>query len=254
MDRLSTLRLPLCAPAESHDPSGAPPTAEDACRQSLQPTCCQNEHPTIPLCSRADNLRCRGPRRRSCAPATTPKRRVELCRVGEAPAPAETNTDLECRALDGARANCSPSGQAPEVLLRRAARCAPTTGGIVHPLSCCTSGTAGVACHPRDAPPADAGKPRERQGPPPPRASTRTGPTTRNTFHRLKPIVGPPPKRVPADRLSTRPPPKRPPRQPSPIRASRALDLDCLAGCSPEQPWPDDALRLLQLVGTSSTT
>jgi len=159
LDRLSTLPLPLCAPAESCDPSGAPPTAEDACRQSLQPTCCQNEHPTIPLCSRADNLRCRGPRRRNCPPATTPKRRLELCRVGEAPAPAETNTDLKCRALDGARASCSPSGQTPEVLLRRAARCAPTTGGIVHPLSCCTSGTAGVACHPRDAPPANAGNP-----------------------------------------------------------------------------------------------
>jgi hypothetical protein len=110
---------------------------------------------------------------------------------------AETNTDLECCALDGAPRAAARDEHAPW----SRALWAPAATGIVRRVPRCASGTADVACHPREPPPTGAGEVASAKARLPSPASTQEGRTNRDIFHRSKRAWRLPPKREPPARF-----------------------------------------------------
>jgi hypothetical protein len=174
MSRLSQLPPPHCFTCRPFDLRDPPPTAEDAFRQSLQPTCCQrapddsttflSRQFTLP--STAAEQPCFPPRRRSAASFTRDSALALVHRRNDFPASS-------ARVFDGTRDSYSPG----TYTLRRAAPLgAPTIYGIVRHGSRCTTGTADATCHPhaRRQPGVGVAMRAEDHNPSP--ASTRKGP------------------------------------------------------------------------------
>jgi hypothetical protein len=146
MNCLPQLLPPLCFTLGPFDPRESPPTAEDACRQSLQPTCYQRApNDSTMFLSRQLALS------RTSSTVWSPRRGAEASpwgsqrRTGRRNSPKRTPTSSAVRLTAHVRA-AAQRGQALGEQAPEEPRLALTTRGIVRRAPCSTAGTAGVTC------------------------------------------------------------------------------------------------------------